>query len=93
MPGWIAVPVGRLGGYLLGADRAHRAMVQPAAHPRRYGGAQAPAAPPAGRIGGGIVALREGVEQLTAMGFSEAEARAALEQSDNNVQAAASLLL
>ena len=48
---------------------------------------------PAGRMGAGTMVSREGVQQLTAMGFSEAEARSALELNDNNVQAAASSLL
>lgn len=90
-PGFIAGPVGGLVGRVRPADQWRR-MVAPAAHPRR--GAREPAVrPPALRTGGGVVASREGVERLTAMGFSEGEARSALEQCDNNVQAAASLLL
>ena len=60
----------------------------------RYGEARQPAVrPSAARAGGAVVVSREGVEQLTAMGFSEAQARSALEQCNNNVQAAASSLL
>ena len=96
VPALIAGPFGRLGRYMLVADQAHRTVVQPPVQPRhrRHGGIREPSAPlPARQTGAGTVASREGVQQLTAMGFSEAEARSALEQCDNNVQAAASSLL
>ena len=81
---------------MLAADQAQRTVVQPPMHARhgRHGGTQEPLAhAPAGQAGAGTVASREGVLQLTAMGFSEAEARSALEQCNNNIQAAASSLL
>lgn len=40
-----------------------------------------------------VTASREAVEELVAMGFSEVDARSALERSNNDVQAATSLLL
>ena len=81
---------------MLAADQAQRTVVQPPALPRhgRHGAAQEPLTHPhAGQTGAGIVASREGVQQLTAMGFSEAEARSALQRCNNNVQDAASSLL
>lgn len=81
---------------MLAAEQAQRTVVQPAVQPQhgRHGGTREPSAlQPAGQTGAGVAASMEGMQQLTAMGFSEAEARAALEQCDNNVQAAASSLL
>ncbi|BDA42469.1 probable rhomboid-like protein 20 [Coccomyxa sp. Obi] len=90
---------GRLGGMLaplLQGDRqGHRTMVRPPqgssqmapAAPQRPLGQRSAARPPS------VAASREGIEQLVAMGFSEPAARSALERSNNDVQAATSLLL
>ncbi|CAL8467859.1 g7397 [Coccomyxa elongata] len=91
---------GRLGGMLaplLQGDRqGHRTMVR-----APQGGSRAAPAPPQRPLGQrlaaarppSVAASREGMEQLVAMGFSEPAARSALERSNNDVQAATSLLL
>lgn len=95
VPTLVLARLGRLLGPLMQGDRqGHRTMVRavqssgrgPGSAQRPLGQRVAPRAPAA-------VASREGVAQLVAMGFSEAAARSALERSNNDVQAATSLLL
>ena len=98
IPACIASPLGRLARHALGdsrdAGRSAQVVVDPAEHPRGYTGGQGRAVHAAAvHVPAGAVASREAVEQLTNMGFTEARARSALELCDNNVQAAASLLL
>ena len=98
IPACIACPLRRLAMHALGnsrnSARSAQAVIDPAERPRWYSGGQGPAVrATAVRMPAGAVASREALEQLTNMGFTEARARSALEQCNDNVQAAASLLL
>ncbi|CAK0762429.1 hypothetical protein CVIRNUC_002956 [Coccomyxa viridis] len=98
IPACIASPLGRLARRALGDSitpgRSAQVVMDSAERPRAYSGGQGPAVhATAVQMPAGVVASREALEQLTNMGFTEARARTALEQCDNNVQAAASLLL
>ena len=98
IPACIASPLGRLARRALGdfipSGRSAQVVMDSAERPRAYSGGQGPAVhATAVQMPAGVVASREALEQLTNMGFTEARARTALEQCDNNVQAAASLLL
>jgi Holliday junction resolvasome RuvABC DNA-binding subunit len=84
----VSSSLGRVLGPLLDDRQSHRAVIRPPQASARVTASLQQRARPAT-----VTASREGIAQLVAMGFSEADARAALERSNNDVQAATSLLL
>lgn len=94
VPGAVSGRLGSLLAPLQGDRQGHRTMVRsPQSSAAPGAAAQRPVwQRPAARAPA-VVASREGVEQLVAMGFSEEAARAALARANNDVQAATSLLL
>ena len=95
IPGPVSAGFGRVLGPLLQDRQSQRTLVRPVQTDSRsptMGSLQRPMGQRS-RPAAAVTASREAVEQLVAMGFSEVDARSALERSNNDVQAATSLLL
>ena len=94
VPGAVSGRLANLLAPLQGDRQGHRTMVRSPQGSARVGAsAQRPLGQRPAARAPAVAASREGMDQLVAMGFSEEAARAALARSNNDVQAATSLLL